>query len=156
LTEASRHDATPTATAGSSARLAVPARADSLPGLLAFIDAVCRGHGLAPDVAFDARLAVDEMCTNIVVHGYRGLPPGPVALEVAVLADRIVIRIFDRGRAFDPRNAQVPDVHAPLEERDVGGLGCHLVRSVMDDIDYASTADGGNCLTLTKLTPRPA
>ncbi|HEX6136269.1 MAG TPA: ATP-binding protein [Casimicrobiaceae bacterium] len=130
----------------------VEARIENLGELLALIDAVCRERGVSREIAFQTRLAVDEMCTNVIVHGYRGLQPGPIALTVTPHPDRLVIRIVDRGYPFDPRSAPAPDLCASVEERPIGGLGCHLVRSVMDGIDYETTVDGGNRLTLVKLT----
>ena len=91
---------------------------------------------------------------NLIVHGYRGMPTGPITLAIIPGANRMVIRISDRGHPFDPRNAPGPDLHAPLEERRIGGLGCHLVRSVIDRIEYESSAGGGNRLTMVKLIPR--
>jgi serine/threonine-protein kinase RsbW len=132
--------------------LQVEARIENLGALLALIDTVCRERGVSREIAFQTRLAVDEMCTNVIVHGYRGLPPGPIALTVTPHPDRLVIRIVDRGHPFDPRSAPAPDLGARVEERPIGGLGCHLVRSMVDSIDYESAAHGGNRLTLVKLT----
>jgi anti-sigma regulatory factor (Ser/Thr protein kinase) len=137
---------------GGKARLTVAARIENLPQLLALVDGVCREHRVAPDAAYDVRLAVDEICSNLIVHGYRDLPPGPISLAVMPLPDRLVIHIADRGRAFNPANAPVPDLSAPVDTRPLGGLGCHLVRSVMDAIDYESDANGENRLTLTRIT----
>lgn len=155
MTSASGDDTRLPGLDGAQAHLDVPARRESMPRVLAFVDAFCRERGLAADIAFDARLAIDEICTNVIEHGYRDLPPGPIALDIAVHPDRLVIGIADRGRAFDPRSASPPDLLSPIERREVGGLGCHLVRSVMDAIDYRST-DGENFLTLTKLMPGKA
>lgn len=132
------------------AELIVDAAIEALPRLLDVVDQVCRASGAAPDVAFDVRLAVDEVCSNLIEHGYRGLAPGPIALTVEAQPDRIVIRIADRGRSFDLRAAPQPDVAAPLEARPAGGLGCHLVRSVVDAIDYRTDPDGENRLTLVR------
>ncbi len=88
---------------------------------------------------------------NLIVHGYRGLAPGPIGLTVTTLVDRLVMRIADRGHPFDPRSAPAPDLAARADERAIGGLGCHLVRRLIDRIEYESTADGENRLTLVKL-----
>lgn len=132
------------------AELTVDATLDALPRLLDVVDRVCRRSGADPDLAFDVRLAVDEVCGNLIAHGYRGLAPGPIALSVEAQPDRVVIRIADRGHRFDLREAPPPDLLAPLEARPTGGLGCHLVRSVVDDIDYRSEPCGENRLTLVR------
>ena len=49
----------------------------------------------------------------------------------------------DDGAAFDPREAPLPDLDAPLDQRQAGGLGMHLVRATMDAVEYRRE-DGRN------------
>ena len=140
----------PPALAQHRAELTVDASIGELPRLLDVVDRVCRASGADAAMAYDVRLAVDEVCSNLVAHGYRGLAPGPIALSVEAMPDRMVIRIADRGHRFDLRVAPLPDLGAPLEARPTGGLGCHLVRSVVDDIDYRTDPGGENRLTLVR------
>ena len=64
------------------------------------------------------------------------------------MADGLVTAtVVDDGEAFDPREAPPPDLDAPLEERQAGGLGMHLVRATMDEVDYRRE-DGRNVLTV--------
>jgi sigma-B regulation protein RsbU (phosphoserine phosphatase) len=58
--------------------------------------------------------------------------------------------VKDHGIAFDPTKYHETDVGATLEDRQVGGLGIHMIRSIMDTMSYERTADGYNVLTLTK------
>ena len=58
------------------------------------------------------------------------------------------ITLLDDGIPFDPLSAEQPDVHAPLDERDVGGLGIFLVRELMDEVVYQRQGDR-NRLTLS-------
>lgn len=132
------------------ATLTVDAVIGELPRLLEVVDRVCRESGVETGMASDIRLAVDEVCSNLIAYGYRGLAPGPIVLRIESHGDRMVIRISDRGHHFDLRSAVPPDLVAPVETRPVGGLGCHLVRSVIDDIDYRIDRNGGNCLTLVR------
>ncbi len=59
------------------------------------------------------------------------------------------MRIIDDGKAFDPRDAKAPDTTAALMDRQLGGLGIHLVRNLMDHIEYRREG-GRNHLTLTR------
>lgn len=72
-----------------------PALRASLPVLLALVDEASAHAGLAPDAAADLRLAVEEVCANVVEHGYPAGAPGPIAISIGVHVDRIEI-VIDR------------------------------------------------------------
>ena len=128
-------------------RAALPA---SLQAIRSFIKESCRQAGVEKAAAHGLVLAVDEACANIVEHGYRGREPGPIEISFDAEAGRIVMTITDRGRAFNPKDAPVPDLHSGWRERRVGGLGWHLVRQFVDEIHYDPDARNGNRLTLVK------
>ena len=127
-----------------------PASLSILPECRAFVEEGCRKAGAGEMELFALKLAVDEAVNNVVVHGYKGLAAGDVALVFEADAERLVVTILDRGRAFPPSNAPPPDLESDSARRKVGGLGWHLIRSVMDDLDYVSGEDGENRLTLMK------
>jgi serine/threonine-protein kinase RsbW len=129
------------------------AQAENLRGIRDFIETACREAGVERSAAFDLKLAVDEACSNILEHGYAGLTPGPIRVRFDAEGDQVVVTITDRGRAFDPKDAVVPDLDADWEQRRVGGLGWHLIRRSVDSVAYESNPDVGNRLTLLKLTP---
>ena len=62
----------------------------------------------------------------------------------------LTLVIKDHGAPFDPTQHADVDVDAALDERQIGGLGIHLVKAIMDTVNYERTADGYNVLTLTK------
>lgn len=115
-----------------------------------FVEDACRGAGADETVCFDLKLVVDEVCSNIVVHGYEGVEPGPISLSFAVRGNEIVITITDHARPFDPKDAPVPKLDAPASERRPGGLGWHLVRELVDRIEYEPGRERGNRLVLMK------
>lgn len=89
-------------------------------------------------------IAFDEILSNIVKYG-----GGTIDLSIDV-GDRILAAtIADDGPAFDPLAREAPDVELGIDERQIGGLGIHLVREMMDDVRY-SHENGRNLLTLTK------
>ncbi|HRQ22847.1 MAG TPA: ATP-binding protein, partial [Anaerolineales bacterium] len=107
------------------------------------------------DVVLELKLAVDEACTNIIEHGYKGMDPGSIILSFRIESDRILVQITDFGHVFEPADAPKPDIEAALEDRPLGGLGLFLIYQTMDNIDYQSSADG-NTLTFTKYIKREA
>jgi anti-sigma regulatory factor (Ser/Thr protein kinase) len=129
--------------------LTVEARLDQLAGIRRFVEAACRSASLESSACFDLKLAVDEACTNIIEHGYdeRG---GSISISCSADGDALRVTILDRGRAFDPADLPAADVTSAGEDRPIGGLGWHLIRRSVDEIDYGRDPSGGNRLTLVK------
>ncbi|MDR3575945.1 MAG: ATP-binding protein [Anaerolineaceae bacterium] len=93
--------------------------------------------------------AVDEAATNVIVHGYQG-QPGLIEIEVEQENECLAVRIRDQAFYFDPTSVPPPDLTLPLNKRPMGGLGVHLIRTLMDEFRYAALSQGGNELTLKK------
>jgi serine/threonine-protein kinase RsbW len=125
------------------------AELESLSVFRQFISDCCTSSNVPKEAVFDLKLAVDEACTNIIEHGYKGMDPGSIILSLRIEPDRVLVRITDFGHIFEPADAPKPDVEAALEDRELGGLGLFLIYQTMDNIDY-QTSEDGNTLTFTK------
>jgi anti-sigma regulatory factor (Ser/Thr protein kinase) len=106
-------------------------------------------HGLSAEVRFAVNLALEEIVTNSISHGYGGREDGPIRVEVEVGPSEVTARVEDEAAPFDPLRQPAPDVSAPLEQRRVGGLGIYLSRKLLDGLEYRR-AGGKNCLELRK------
>ena len=103
--------------------------------------------GWPPDFLFRMNLVLEETALNVMTHGRDA---GATELEIIVACEGkgVTIQIVDDGPRFDPlEDAPPSDPDAPLEERPVGGLGIHLVRTMMDEITYRYE-DGRNRLQM--------
>ena len=98
---------------------------------------------------YDIILAVNEIATNIIVHGYRD-QPGMIEIEVGQADDSLILRLRDQAPPFDPTLVPPPDTTLPLEKRPPGGMGLHITRRLMDAMTYRAIPNGGNELTLMK------
>jgi anti-sigma regulatory factor (Ser/Thr protein kinase) len=110
-------------------------------------------HEAPAAVTHDLQVVLDEALANVITHGYGGDPGGEILVRLERLADSFVLEIEDAGTAFDPLQAPPPDLKAPLRRRQVGGLGMHFVRSLMDEVSYTRSG-GRNRLRLVKHVPR--
>ena len=136
-------------------KLTRAAELETLPVFRKFVETVCAKAGIDSQVSFDLQLSMDEACTNIITHGYAGMDPGSIILELKVDPDQVLMTITDFGHPFEPREAPLPDLEAPLEQRLAGGLGLHFIYTVMDTVDYKADEEG-NRLYLTKRINRAA
>lgn len=135
-------------------QITLPAELESLAFFRDHISAACKGvTGLDEQALYDMKLAVDEICTNIITHGYAGMDPGSIILNVEVTPQVLQVTISDFGHAFEPVEPPAPNEEATLEEREVGGLGLFFVFSSVDDIQYESSPIGNTTRLVKKLTP---
>ena len=115
------------------------------------VEAFGEAHRLSPDLMFKVNLALDEIITNIVLHGYEDEDDHRIRLSLDLRDDRLTIEVEDDGRAFDPLSVAPPDLEQAVEERAIGGLGLHIVRSIMDGVEYKREG-GRNLLVMKKST----
>lgn len=130
-------------------RFRIRNRSRDVPGVLNGVEAFCRARGLATETALDVRLVAEEVLTNIVKYAHVGSEEGVVELRLSASLESLRMEIRDEGAAFNPLDAPLPDLKSPLEEREIGGLGVHLVKSLVDDASYAREG-GVNVLVLIK------
>lgn len=130
--------------------LDLPADLAGVAAVQALVEAACEAAGLAPGKTFKLSMAVEELLTNVATHGVARAAGGPLRMTAAVGRDgaALVVELSDDGPAFDPfRDAREPALDAALDDRPIGGLGVHLVRSMVDSVAYARR-DGRNVITL--------
>jgi anti-sigma regulatory factor (Ser/Thr protein kinase) len=122
-----------------------------IPRLIEWVEARCAASGVGGEIAMKLALALEEAVANAINHGLPGSPPPHrLAVRLGVDADTVAAEVIDNGRPFDPTAVPDPDLKSSLEERQLGGLGIHLMRELMDGLDYRRSGDM-NILRLRKL-----
>jgi serine/threonine-protein kinase RsbW len=111
------------------------ANTDTIPDVIGFIAGEAEKWGLHPQRLMQLELAVEEAVVNICLYAYE-VPPGELLVHVDSGAAQFVVELIDEGVPFDPLGVEEPDLRAPADERQVGGLGIFLVRRVMDEVSY--------------------
>ena len=96
-----------------------------------------------------AELALDELLTNAISYGYRDSNPHRITVEIEIEKQALQLIVIDDAIAFNPFEVKTPNLTSSLENRDLGGLGVHLVKNTMDDYSY-KRSDNQNIVTLTK------
>ena len=116
-----------------------------------FIVDTTRDLRLSGDEAFAVEMAVDEACANVMEHAYDGKPDGTIEVTCYIEEDRFVVTIRDQGESFDPTIVPCPDTACPLKDREIGGLGLHFMRTLMDEVQFEFDTPEGNVLRMTKV-----
>lgn len=125
---------------------------NQLPEILRLADAVeefFSRHALASKLSYQLNLALDEILTNIISYGFPDGGRSEIEVDLFLDDDKIVARVLDRGRAFNPLDRPAPDLESGVGERRLGGLGVHFAKTLMDEVDYWRQSDK-NCLVLVK------
>ena len=128
--------------------LNIKANADNTGKVIDFVAAELKLHDFTAAMRAEILIAVEEVFVNIASYAYEPAEDGDVSLSVTVNG-KAVIRFEDSGLPFNPLKNDSPDLNAPIMERDIGGLGIHFVKNMMDKVEYVY-ADGKNILTISK------
>ncbi len=95
-----------------------------------------------------ANLTLEELGTNILKYGYDDRNLHEILLRLEVQPGSLLLLLEDDGHEFDPLKAPAPALDRPLEEREPGGLGLHLIRHMTEEMTYERRAER-NRVTVT-------
>lgn len=115
------------------------------------VEAFCDEAGVPDGARLQVTLVLDELVTNAITYGYPDGSRREDAVNVILEHDgqQLLMTVTDTGIPFDPLTAPEPDIDAALDDRPIGGLGIHFLRSFMTGVDYVR--DGGrNCLRFAR------
>jgi len=123
-------------------RFIVRADSDAMRQVDVFVASFVREQGIAADEAARILILLEELITNLMKYGYPDrAEPGQAEIALALNGSRLEIEFIDDGCAFDPFAGPPPNLDEPLEARQVGGLGLHLLRSLTDEARYERRND---------------
>ena len=129
--------------------ITLPNDIEKVPVLAEFVDEVCEIVGFDMSTTMGINLALEEAVVNVMSYAYQPGTTGNVNIEAIANETRLKFIISDWGTPFDPTAEKEVDTTLSAEERPIGGLGIHLVRQIMDSINY-ERIDGMNVLTLRR------
>jgi serine/threonine-protein kinase RsbW len=124
-------------------------RLSEIPGVLDAVDSFFDAIHQDGPARFDVSLALEELFTNIVRYAYPEGETHSIAVTLSVENGVISCKVVDSGRAFDPLSQPEPDIGAGIDEREIGGLGVHIVRQTMQEVRY-DQIDGQNVLWMKR------
>ena len=105
-----------------------------------------KAFGFEENTIMKLVLAVDEACTNIIRHAYKGETHHPIEMDIEARGNTWEVRLRDYGTRCDPSQLKGRELH----EVRPGGLGLHFMRQAFDEVVFAPAPDKGTLLTLRK------
>ena len=133
----------------STVSLSIQTSPDALDRINDALESISHQEEWPPDLLFTMNLVIEEIGLNIINHAYGG-DSGEFEIIITSEDQALTVELIDGGPPFNMlTDAPIPDVEAPIDERPIGGLGIHLVKTMMDELDYKRERDR-NHLTLVK------
>ncbi|MFH1742100.1 MAG: ATP-binding protein [bacterium] len=126
-----------------------PAVLDALSQITETVTEAARSCGMDESSVRQLELAVDEASTNIINYAYPESSDGTIEVEWSCRDNEFAVILRDRGNAFDQTEPTNPNLDAPLEERQIGGLGRFFMQKCCDSLTYQRIGDC-NVLTFVK------
>ncbi len=124
-------------------------RLEEIAKVMTALEELTDSAGLNVGVAQAAELVLDELLTNIISHGCSDTVQHKISVEMLVIDNALRIVISDDGICFNPFEIKSPDLESSIDDRDLGGLGIHLVKKFLDEYSY-QRLEGRNVVTLLK------
>lgn len=121
---------------------------DKLHEVLGLVEQELEAHDCNMKTTMMITVIVEEVFVNIAHYAYEGAK-GDAIVSIDFEGDDVIIAFKDKGIPFDPLAKEDPDITAPVEDRQIGGLGIYMVKQTMDDVKY-ERVDDTNIFTLRK------
>ena len=107
-----------------------------------------------PGVKYLALLAIEELATNCMKFGFSDCSDHTIEIDMKIAEGRLVIVTTDDGHAFNPLEHSEPKTDIPVESREIGGLGIHLLKKLADKFCYVRQ-NHRNIITIEKSLAAP-
>ncbi|MDI6766619.1 MAG: ATP-binding protein [Bacteroidota bacterium] len=116
--------------------LRIESKTERLSYVREFVSDAAKKFGFDDESIGKIALAVDEACTNIIKHAYGFSPQHNIDIKIVTNKEIFEIIIRHQGKLFDPKLVKTPDLKDYIDHPRRGGLGIHLMRLLMDQVEY--------------------
>jgi len=130
-------------------KVTVKNRIEDLLRVNALFESFATQHDIGGRLRYHLLVSIEEILTNIIKCGFDEEGVHPIHITFRRVEDQIEMEFEDRGREFNPLEIGEPDLDSPIEDRQLGGLGIHLVKKMVDEAKYRREGDR-NILLLRK------
>ncbi|MEE9576592.1 MAG: PAS domain-containing protein [Gemmatimonadota bacterium] len=131
----------PEGTEVSVLHLSLVNRLDEIDRVQESFNAFAEEHGVPTPIRRQINLVLDELLSNVLSYAFEDDEEREIDVRIELSSDRLAVTVADDGIPFNPFSGAPPDTSLSLEERELGGLGIHVVRKVMDEVSYNRRTD---------------
>jgi sigma-B regulation protein RsbU (phosphoserine phosphatase) len=131
----------PEETGGPKLELTIPNNLSENARVKEHFDTFAEHYGIQDPIRLKMHVVIDELLMNIISYAYPDDGRHEICIKVELSADRLKVSMVDDGIPFNPLGIETPDTELSLEEREIGGLGIHLIRKMMDRVSYRRRID---------------
>lgn len=135
-------------------KLKISSITENLEIIREFINNIAQKGGFSEECVDQIELAVDEACTNVIKHAYNYSSKRMLDISVFLDNEKIEIIIMDKGAGFNPDSLPIPNLEKYMRVAKVGGLGIHLMRTLMDEVNFSINPGKKNQVSLVKYLSR--
>ncbi len=131
-----------------SKEISIVNRLDELSLITEQFDTFCEDYNIPAHCNQKVNLSVDDLVNNIISYGYEDELEHQIELRFTLYEKALMIVIEDDAMPFNPFEGDSADISLSIEEREIGGLGIHLIKKLMSSYDYQRKANK-NVVVLT-------
>lgn len=121
--------------------ITIPNSLKAIDSVVEGLEAFTEGKAILPGVVQKLCIAFDELLNNIISYGYVDDGLHEIFVEMDYRNDALAVTIKDDGIPFNPFMGSDPDISLSVDDREIGGLGIHLVKQMMDEVSYMRFTD---------------
>ena len=139
-------------TAPAEQSLAIQNRLTEIATVTEALESFATANRVTETITWRFQLALEELLRNVIAHAYTDNCAHEIEVHFQCSDSEFTAVVRDDGIPFNPTHIEAPDLSEALEEREIGGLGIHLARNVVEELDYA-WEEGRNVVTLRSQLP---
>ena len=136
-------------------KLTVKNRIEDLLRVNSIFESFATQHENGGRLRYHLLVSIEEILTNIIKYGFDEQGVHPIHITFRLVLENVEMEFEDRGREFNPLEVDEPNLETAIEDRQLGGLGIHLVKKMVDVAEYRREGDR-NILLLRKSKSSPA
>jgi anti-sigma regulatory factor (Ser/Thr protein kinase) len=136
-------------------KLTVKNRIEDLLRVNSIFESFATQHEIGGRLRYHLLVSIEEILTNIIKYGFDEQGVHPIHITFRLVLENVEMEFEDRGREFNPLEVDEPNLETAIEDRQLGGLGIHLVKKMVDVAEYRREGDR-NILLLRKSKSSPA